>query len=592
MVAFSQLELAKSYEQKGEYETALEYYKKAYKKNANSDHYLPYYQCLLRLEQFAKAEKLAKKYHQKSGDPLVKIDQINALRLLGDSKEYKEESKALIKGLRANAPLIIKFGRRALQHKDYDLATVIYLKGRTDLAEEYPFCFELAEVYEAQGKYQKMIDEVLFSLQYGPSYLDGVKNALGTFLYGDTNGKKRKQLEMIVLKKVQKNQDNISYMELLIWLYEQDSEFGKAIMYAKSLDKRFDEDGFRIYELGELAKENRDYPAAIKAYEYLMAEKANSYFGRKSRVAMMDVLKMKLEKDKKRDIKEVLKLEEAYKKTLSQIKITKESVRLYRDLAQVLAFYKGEPNEALEVLSVAQQKIQLNPLEKAKFKIMEGDIYILQGDIWEASLLYGQVNQDFKNAPIGYEAKLKAAKAYYYTGNFEWAKTHLDVLKAATSKLIANDALLLSVLISDNLGLDTNEVALQMYAQADLWYYQQNLDSALFQVDQLIGSFFDHPSLLDDAYFLRGKILEEKGFFDQAIEAYSKVVAYDDLLADEALINLGRIYWDEKADAEKAMEAFEKILMLHEGSVHTVQARKSYRHIRKKSAKSNLETVD
>ena len=40
-------------------------------------------------------------------------------------------------------------------------------------------------------------------------------------------------------------------------------------------------------------------------------------------------------------------------------------------------------------------------------------------------------------------------------GDFEWAQAQFSILKASTSKLIANDALDLSVFIMDNLGLDT-----------------------------------------------------------------------------------------------------------------------------------------
>jgi hypothetical protein len=55
----------------------------------------------------------------------------------------------------------------------------------------------------------------------------------------------------------------------------------------------------------------------------------------------------------------------------------------------------------------------------------------------------------------------------YYTGDFNWARRQLDILKAATTQLIANDALNLSLLISDNLNADSSGKALK-YTQGPI----------------------------------------------------------------------------------------------------------------------------
>ena len=69
-----------------------------------------------------------------------------------------------------------------------------------------------------------------------------------------------------------------------------------------------------------------------------------------------------------------------------------------------------------------------------------------------------------------------------YIGEFNWAKAQLDVLKAATAKLIANDAMELSLLISDNIDEDSSTVALDYYARADLLAYRNQYDLALENV--------------------------------------------------------------------------------------------------------------
>ena len=51
---------------------------------------------------------------------------------------------------------------------------------------------------------------------------------------------------------------------------------------------------------------------------------------------------------------------------------------------------------------------------------------------------------DFKNDPLGQEAKFRSARLDYFRAISSGHQSQLDVLKSATSQLIANDALALS----------------------------------------------------------------------------------------------------------------------------------------------------
>ena len=73
-----------------------------------------------------------------------------------------------------------------------------------------------------------------------------------------------------------------------------------------------------------------------------------------------------------------------------------------------------------------------------------------------------QVEKDFKENPIGHEAKFRKAKVYYYQGDFE-AQSQFEVLKASTSKLTANNAMSLSLLITDNYNSDTSNHGEKLY---------------------------------------------------------------------------------------------------------------------------------
>jgi hypothetical protein len=124
------------------------------------------------------------------------------------------------------------------------------------------------------------------------------------------------------------------------------------------------------------------------------------------------------------------------------------SLPLRLELGKLLAFYLHDSDSAVVVLEEALTLPGVNPNDKAQVKLDLADVLVFQGDIWEASLYYAQVEKDFKEDPIGHEAKFRKAKIFYYDGEFLLAQSQLDVLKTSTSKLIANDAFELSFLLA------------------------------------------------------------------------------------------------------------------------------------------------
>ncbi|MBK9191498.1 MAG: hypothetical protein IPM77_08250 [Crocinitomicaceae bacterium] len=122
---------------------------------------------------------------------------------------------------------------------------------------------------------------------------------------------------------------------------------------------------------------------------------------------------------------------------------SQQTIGFITQLAKIYTFYLDEPEKA-EALIKEAMSMQVSLKQKAELKVLLGDIYVVSDRIWDASILYMQVEKDFSEDVIGHEAKFKNACVFYYDGEFEFAKAQLDVLKASTSKLIANDAMQLS----------------------------------------------------------------------------------------------------------------------------------------------------
>ena len=126
-----------------------------------------------------------------------------------------------------------------------------------------------------------------------------------------------------------------------------------------------------------------------------------------------------------------------------------------------------------------------------------------------------------------------------FKGDFEWAQAQLDVLKASTSKLIANDAMHLSLLITDNLGLDTSEIPLQIFARADLLFFQNRFSESIITLDSILNIYKGH-SLTDEILFKKSEIYLKNNETEKAVAMLKKIETefFYDILADDAIFAL------------------------------------------------------
>jgi len=257
------------------------------------------------------------------------------------------------------------------------------------------------------------------------------------------------------------------------------------------------------------------------------------------------------------------------------------TVLLLNNYAHFTAFSLSDLSSAQKILESAMEIPNINKNDKAECKLVYADVMLLSGNIWSSLLYYSQVEKEHKEGPLGHEAKLRRAKISYYQGDFKWAQSQLDILKSSTSKLISNDAMDLSLLITDNLNLDTTAIPMEMYARADLLFYQNKFDESIVTLDSILTTY-SHHTLVDEIYFRKYQIYEIKNDIDKSIEMLENIVSnYSyDILKDDAIFHLAQIYENKKQDTEKAFKYYEIILLECTGSIYTAESRKKYRQLR------------
>jgi tetratricopeptide (TPR) repeat protein len=502
--------------------------------------------------------------------------------LKGDERKATEAYDRALKELTPMPPYLQQLAQAYLEHKLYDRALAVYDRGRK-ANESYPFYYERAEIFKARGDLTAMISEYLDALEFRESDLPTVQAQLQNNLgYDDRDGgMKNPVLKQELQKRIVKNPGKVVLVEFLIFIQKQQRDFEGAFVQSRALDKRLKEEGQRIYELAKICADNQQWATARRCYEYLLEKGPNSVYYDIATIEALNVEYLSLTQNPQPSREELAALEQkliiAYQKyrslTLSHL--------LLKNLVNIQAYYLGKSEQAIGLLEEFVSQAGLEPNVRAEFKLLLGDLYLVHGAIWDASLLYSQVEKDFKYETIGQEAKFRNAKLSYYAGDFTWAKTQCDVLKGATSKLIANDALDLSLVITDAIGVDTNSAPLRMFASAELLFIQHRYEDAISRMDSINLQFSTH-TLGDDIYFKKAMIYLALGKFADAESMYKSILEYYplELYGDDAQFKLAQLYELNLNDKEKAAHAYEDVLLKYPGSIYTVEARKRFRMLR------------
>ncbi|MBN1338072.1 MAG: tetratricopeptide repeat protein [Bacteroidales bacterium] len=574
-------QLAGEYFRNHDFEKAAGIYKTLWEVNASPVYYSFYIYCLVGMKDYKEAEKAVKKQirtYPSSPRYLVDLGYIYSSQ--GEINKARKQYEEALKKIIPDKQQIIELANSFLMRGETDFAIETYLKGRQEM-KDYPFHIELGNLYSQLGNYSGMIAEYLNDLEYDPYNAQLVRNRLQSMIDEDEDGAISEILRKSLLIRIQAQPQMVVFSEMLIWLSIQQKDFEMALLQARSLDKRLNEDGGRVYELAELAGSNQDFNTAVEAYEYILKKGKNNRLYLPAKIGLLNTKYERIMQSDNADHEALTDLEKEYNEALDDFGRSSITTTLMRYLAHLQAFHLEKPVEAISLLEDAIGKSPDNSIMHAECKIELADILLFTGDVWEATLLYSQVEKAFKNEPVGHYARLKNARLSFYIGEFNWAKAQLDVLKAATSKLIANDALELSLLISDNLDYDTSTVALRTYARADLLSFRNYDDLAIITLDSLIAMYQWHP-ILDEALFKKAEISlktrqyeKAAGYLQEIMEKYPY-----DIKADNALFLLAGLYETKFMNREKAMELYLRLMTEYKASVFVAQSRARYRTLR------------
>ncbi|MDN3491880.1 tetratricopeptide repeat protein [Winogradskyella bathintestinalis] len=563
---------AESYYKKGEFKKALIIYENLFKIKYSYQYIDKLVDIHQQLEQYNEAENILTDHLKKHQNPIMMVALGYNYQLKNNLEQANKHYEEAIAYADEKPNYIYAIARRFEDYSLQDHAIRLYEKGKT-LTPDRDYSIQLARIYGDQGDIEKMFQNYIEYIDYKPNYLNNIKRSISDFISENKDNESNIYLRRSLLKKIQQEPKPYWY-EMLSWLYVQEKAYNKSFIQEKALYKRNPESLDRIIELALTARKDNNDETTKAIFNYILETTQDQSTALTAHQYLLEI------DSKNADQNTLNSIDKRYQNLFVEFGKSQLTIPLQLAYGKFLAFDKKDTKTATQFL---KQSLNLNLSNdrQAKIKLLLADILVLQEKFNEALIFYSQIQAELKNSTIAQEARFKVAKTSYYKGDFDWAESQLKILKSSTSQLIANDALDLKLLITDNKFEDSLQTSLKLFAKADLYAFQNKTDDAISLLAKILEGH-KGESITDQTLYKQAKLYEQKKQYSKAEANYLEIIKDygDDILADNAYYYLAELYYTHLGQPEEAKLLYEKIIFEHQDSIYFIEARRKFRMLR------------
>ena len=562
--------LAESYYREGAYEKATEQFKKLYAKSPFNTSYLNrLVSCYQETEQFSEAEQLLISKLKKNPEQGFLYVYLGYNYERQQQKELARENYALaLKSIDKNPSYGAIIGRTFKDYNLLDTAVLAYEKVMT-INKNADYNFQIAQIQGEKGDFKNMFESCIDLVDKKEQYASVIQGFTSKYITDDSENKANIIFKKTLLRKSASQPKNV-WNALLSWLFIQQKEYEKALVQEKALYQRNSSDLSAIFSLGKIAFENKNFTSAKECFNFvaqkssLNEEIIDAYFY----IAKIAVANHNPE------------TEALFQSLFKKFGKKTGTLKIQIAYADFLTFSQNTPEVAKKVLENAVA-FSNSKFQKARIKLKLGDVFVFTGKFNKALRYFSQIQTQLKNHELAQLARFKVAQTSYFKGDFTWAKTQLKVLKSATSQRIANDAVALYLMITDNEPVDGIPSGLSQYSKAVVLDFQNKTQEAIDTLSVISKRYKGQP-IEDEALFKQAKLFLKLNEFEAAITNFKKVIALnpEGVLIDDAYYELAELFNNYLKKHEKASKYYQKIIFDYSSSIYLVEARKKYRIIR------------
>ena len=567
--------LAKQYFADGDFEKAVVFYEKLIEKNPNRTEYAQdLVACYQQLERYEDAGNfLRERLEARNPYPTLLVDLGYNYALQEQEEESKSYYEKALDIIQKNPNYGYAIGLQFQKYSLLDLAVQAF-ENAMQLNPGLDYNYQLARIYGEQGNVEAMYNAYLNLVIEGKTSKSNILRNIDDFITENPEDTNNIILKKVLLERAQKNPD-ILWNEMLSWLFVQQKQYSSAFRQEKAIFKRIDGNStMRLENLGDFAVQDEDFEVAKDIYGFIIDNTNDEIIRLDAELNLIDI-ELKNSSDNKLDT-----VQKKYEELIDQYGYRIQTLQLQVAYAKFLTFKKNDPQPAEKLLKNSLD-LPINARGTAYLKLALGDILVYDKKFNEALIYFSQIQQKLKNDVLGQDARYKVAQTSFYKGDFDWALTQLKVLRSSTSQLIANDAMQLSLLISDNSLEDSTQTALKKYARADFLAYQNKTNEAITALNDILENH-KGEKIEDEALLRQAQLFESQKKYEEAQLNYQKIITFygKGILADDAHFALAELYRKIFNDPLKAKEHYENIIYNYQDSYYFPQARKNFRILR------------
>lgn len=591
----TKLRLAESFEQAGEWERAATMYESLLETNPQNFVILDgLRRSYTELKQYDKAMDLVR--GQLNANPLdaTLLATLGGLYdLAGQPQKADSTWHIIIRKDVRNANLYRLVAAQLIDHRQYDRAITIYQEGRTATGNNNLFIEELASLFAALHQYESATNEYVKIVRANPQQLNYVEARLASFT---GSGEGRRAALAVIENEVAKNPGEVFLHSLMAWLHIEGKEFEAALDQYRIIDKLTKSNGTELFQFGQRAAQERAFGVAATAFqEVVQGRPAPGILPHARFGYARAVEELSIQNDTAGQYAGVPPVLAGREQTVSETRPTyQRALALYESLiaeypntetAMQAMFRVGiirftrlfDLNGAASVFEKVKA-MPFNPSLSTEAAFTLAEVQTARNDLRRADNEYRRL---LNVAPAQYRdrALFRLAELNYYEARFDSATSLLQRISANVNDDLTNDALELLYFLQEN--QQAGSKALTDFASADLLMRQHKYSESL-ALFQAVTERYPTTSLVDDATMRVAELQVLLNHTDDALATFRKVAdgMPASILRDRAQMRIGELYENKLKDKQKAIKAYEQVLVNFPNSLFVEEARKRIRTLR------------
>jgi tetratricopeptide (TPR) repeat protein len=586
----NQFLLAQSYEQRADFEKAIEIIETLNKKDPSNIQYFSKLNALYQqLKNYDKSVDLI------NSRILLSPQDISLYGLLGSTyymggdqtKAYEVWDDAVEK-FKSNQMTYRVIANYAIERRDFEKAIELLNLGKKATNDPYLYSYDLAELYNITMRYRKAAEEYCDLINANPSQYPQIENKILSY------SNKPNALDETINIVENYESDNISFSFLLARLFIEKKQYNDAFDLYKEIDKKQSTKGAELFSFADFVYREGEYATALKVYNYLI----NNYSDQKNiSLAKLGYAKTQealfIQKYNNENLQwktyfipAIAKKEEvdpvinSYKEIINIYQNTEVAVEANLRIGILLYHYRNDLFAAEKHFKIITDSFPTSRFASLAF-IELGNIYLQKAELDNAEKYFQSVAKltraDGEDKSF---ANYQLARIHTFKNDFDFARKSLLMVIDNLKDNVANDAIEFSILLNTAKNDSSN---LSLYCSAEFLMEQRRFNDAkeiYLQLAQNQQAFVFHSvSKLKVA-----EMLIANKDFQNAISNLQLIVdeAEKNIYADKALYLQGQIYQYGIKDDAKAVISYESLLAKFPKSLYLDEARQKIIELMKK----------